>query len=194
MITQTSLTTAFYDDPFERPSTPPDSPLRDTFCPKEVTHLHHIAPPPGIEPAKDCRGHPLELDETNTNTNTNAVLHRAKPQVPPKPRELDFFVSNGHVLPRHRSGGSITEYTAQFPTQHLARHQACLHQREFCLRFDDTDDLNKTCCHHRHETLYKHELRGGVPVEIFTHTCEISHPGTAQEQQEEEEDTLKVHE
>ncbi|EXJ87079.1 hypothetical protein A1O3_04037 [Capronia epimyces CBS 606.96] len=182
MIGQTSLTTAFYDDPFERPPTPPDSPLRDRFCPKSVAFLRHIAPPPpGIEPAKDCRGRPLPLPLVEAEV-TDRIPLKKKPQVPPKPPGLEFYVSN-----RSRQGSTVdldsaTQFTTNFsPGQHLAQHESCLRQQEFCLDFNmgDADqtvstDLDRPCCH-RHETLYKRELLNGVPVEILTHTCEISH-------------------
>ncbi|KAL2436700.1 hypothetical protein ABEF95_013290 [Exophiala dermatitidis] len=197
MIHQVSLANAFNDyDPFERPPTPPDSPLREHFCPKQVAHLNHIAPPPpGIEAAND--DHHTAI----------GIVRSFKPPVPPKPRGLEFVAPL--LSARNHTDidiGAATEVRVSTPTRLLARHEACLRDPEFCLCTEHPtaaaaaaaeQQQSHQTCGHRHETLYKREMRDGVPVETLTHVCEIRHLGEAEveaermdlsEEEEEEEE------
>lgn len=175
MITQTPLTTAFYDDPFERPATPPDSPLRETFSPKKAAHLRHIVPPPGIEPVTDCRGRPRQEGATDRLS----FREKEKPRVPPKPADLAILAS------KLSQQGRKVERAPPAPVS--THHGSCSQRPEFCLNScmlhtGETNDLNPPSCH-CHKTLYRRELRDGIPVEVISHICEISlsHAGEAGE-------------
>ncbi|KIW56749.1 hypothetical protein PV05_05384 [Exophiala xenobiotica] len=149
-------------DLFTRPPTPPDSPLRWKFTPKELANLRHVPTPPGIERP--------EADENDLGTSPPSKSN--KPKVPLKPPNLEAFFASAamHDSPPEATTKQNDFMESNMSSSYLSQPQCLNNLPENVDRaFSSSEPY-----FHRHETVYKRVVKHGEPVETMTQTCEIS--------------------
>jgi hypothetical protein len=151
-------------DIFTRPPTPPDSPLRWRFTPKELANLRHVPTPPGIERP--------EPDENDIGSSPPASKPN-KPKVPLKPPSLDAFPPSAAMhdsLPEAATTKQNDFMERDMSGSYLSQPQCLNNLPENADRAFSSSEPYL----HRHETIYKRVFKHGEPVETMTQTCELS--------------------
>ncbi|KAL6248942.1 hypothetical protein RBB50_004005 [Rhinocladiella similis] len=150
-------------DLYTRPPTPPDSPLRWKFTPKDLASLRHVPTPPGIEQLQP------ELDQMSAGGGSSAKAN--KPKVPFKPPNLESF-STGE------NEGTPTPVFAPEAERKNADMASAFASQPQCLNSLPENAERAVSAtepyFHRHETIYKRVFKNGEPIETITQTCEIS--------------------
>ncbi|KIW20150.1 hypothetical protein PV08_00725 [Exophiala spinifera] len=155
-------------DLYIRPPTPPDSPLRWKFTPRELASLRHVSTPPGIERQPES-----ELEQEQTSAVDGLSARVKKPKVPFKPPALESLCTGANAdtpIPQICAPGAgkkkITDMASAFASQ-----PQCLNS----LPGNAERAISGSEPYfHRHETIYKRVFKNGEPVETITQTCEVS--------------------
>ncbi|KAK5556064.1 hypothetical protein LTR46_005910 [Exophiala xenobiotica] len=155
-------------DIFTRPPTPPDSPLRWKFTPKELANLRHVPTPPGIERP--------EGDENDIGSSP-PLLKPNKPKVPLKPPSLDAFPPTAAIHDTSSSPEAATTKRNENDFMERDMSGSYLSQPQCLNNLPENADRafsSSEPYYHRHETIYKRVFKHGEPVETMTQTCELS--------------------
>lgn len=163
-------------DIFVRPNTPPDSPLREKFVPKELSHLRHVPPAPGMEsPWQEEESTLLQAAASPTlpaGFQQSMRPASKKPKIPYKPLRLDAFPASP---PRYK--GAMPEVQTTDTDRFYEETEIKVPSTCSCLNTlpENAGRAPSTAepYFHRHETVYK-RFSDGEAVEIMTSTCEIA--------------------
>ncbi|KAK5468081.1 hypothetical protein LTS15_001054 [Exophiala xenobiotica] len=153
-------------DLFTRPPTPPDSPLRWKFTPKELANLRHVPTPPGIERPE---GDENEIGSSPPPPRPN------KPKVPLKPPTLDALFASAAMHDSLPEAATTKQNENGFMERDMSG--SYLSQPQCLNNLPENADRAFSSSEpyfHRHETIYKRVFRHGEPVETMTQTCELS--------------------
>ncbi|KAK6366267.1 hypothetical protein LTS17_010773 [Exophiala oligosperma] len=176
-------------DLYNRPPTPPDSPLRWKFTPKELASLRHVPTPPGVE---QVEAEPEQMGAGDTKTNKPPKVPFKPPNLetttfPPAAGGAEKVASNPTFVPEAQRKSNRSDMAGAFASQ-----PQCLNS----LPEKAERAISATEPYfHRHETIYKRVFTNGEPVETITQTCEISgldpSERVVENAEEEEEESME---